>query len=36
MVSGPKISVIVHVYNAEKFIHECIDNILRQTFAEFE
>lgn len=32
----PKISVIVPVYNVEKYLHECIDSILAQTFADFE
>lgn len=32
----PKISVIVPVYNAEKYLHRCIDSILAQTFTDFE
>lgn len=32
----PKISVIVPVYNAEKFLHRCIDSILAQTFSDIE
>lgn len=32
----PKISVIVPVYNAEKYLHRCIDSILAQTFIDFE
>lgn len=32
----PKISVIVPVYNVEKYIHQCIDSILGQTFTDFE
>lgn len=32
----PKISVIVPVYNVEKYLHECIDSILAQTFTDFE
>lgn len=31
-----KISIIVPVYNAEKYLHRCIDSILKQTFADFE
>ena len=33
---NPKISVIVPVYNAEKYLKRCIDSILSQTFADFE
>lgn len=32
----PKISVIVPVYNVEKYIRECVDSILVQTFTDFE
>ena len=32
----PKISVIVPVYKAETFLHQCIDSILAQTFQNFE
>lgn len=31
-----KISVIVPVYNAEKYLHRCIDSILSQNFTDFE
>lgn len=30
------ISVIVPIYNAEKFLHYCIDSILNQSFVDFE
>lgn len=33
---NPKISVIVPVYNTEKYLHRCIDSILAQTFTDFE
>ena len=32
----PKISVIVPVYKAEKYLHRCVDSILAQTFTDFE
>ncbi len=32
----PTISVIVPVYNVEKYIHRCINSILAQTFNDFE
>lgn len=32
----PKITVLMPVYNAEKFLREAIDSILNQTFKDFE
>ena len=32
----PKISVIVPVYNVEKYLRRCVDSILSQTFTDFE
>lgn len=32
----PKISVIVPVYKAEKYLHRCVDSLLAQTFQDFE
>lgn len=32
----PKLSIIVPVYNAEKYLSRCIDSILAQTFIDFE
>ena len=32
----PKISVIVPVYNVEKYLHQCVKSILAQTFTDFE
>lgn len=36
MKSVPEISVIVPVYNVEKWLPKCIDSILGQTYGEFE
>ena len=33
---NPPISVIVPVYNGERYLHECIDSIIGQTFKDFE
>lgn len=32
----PKISVVMPVYNASKYLHEAIQSILNQTFSDFE
>ncbi|WP_099610792.1 glycosyltransferase [Vibrio fujianensis] len=35
-MSSPKISVVMSVYNGEKYLGEAIDSILKQTFSDFE
>lgn len=35
-IKNPLISVIVPIYNAEKYIRRCIESILAQTFIDFE
>lgn len=32
----PEISVIIPVYNAEKWISRCLESIIKQTFKNFE
>ena len=32
----PKISIIVPIYNSEKYIHQCVDSIRSQSFTDFE
>lgn len=34
--SNPAISVIVPIYNAEKWLNRCVDSILAQVFTDFE
>ncbi len=34
--AAPEISIIVPVYNTEKYLDRCIRSIVRQTFADFE
>lgn len=35
-ITLPKLSIIVPVYNVEKYLSKCIDSILNQTFKDFE
>lgn len=36
MQENPKISVIIPVYNAEVYLHRCVDSVLSQNFKDFE
>jgi len=35
-VLKPKLTVAVGVYNAEKYIHQCMESLLAQTFTDYE
>jgi len=35
-MATPKISIIVPVYNVEKYLHKCMDSLVNQTFAHIE
>ena len=32
----PKISIIVPIYNVEKYLSRCLDSLLTQTLTDFE
>lgn len=33
---SPAISIIIPVYNAERYLRRCLDSIVRQTMSDFE
>lgn len=36
IMENPKISVIVPIYNTQKFLKKCVESILKQTYTNFE
>jgi glycosyltransferase involved in cell wall biosynthesis len=35
-MNNPRVSIIIPIYNGEKFIEECLDSVVTQTFKDFE
>ena len=35
-MEGPKISVIIPVYNVEKYLPACLDSVIRQSYTSLE
>ena len=33
---NPKVTVLIAVYNGERFLREALDSVLAQTFTDFE
>ena len=36
MINNPLLSIIIPVYNSERFLKECLDSVLFQSFSDFE
>ena len=36
MSDTPKISIVMPVYNVEKYLRECLDSVRAQTFTDWE
>ena len=35
-IRQPLFSIIIPIYNSEKYLHRCLDSILAQTFTDYE
>lgn len=36
MMNGPRISVIIPVYNVEPYLSACLDSVIEQSFTDIE
>ncbi len=36
MKQEPKISIVIPVYNVKRYLHQCLNSLLAQTFSDFE
>lgn len=36
MSANPLISIIIPVYNSERFLHRCLNSVVNQTYKDFE
>ena len=36
MNKKPRFSIVVPIYNVEKFLHQCIESVLKQSFHDYE
>ncbi|MDR1910365.1 MAG: glycosyltransferase, partial [Holosporales bacterium] len=36
MATGPKVSVIVPIYNVEQYLAQCLDSLVNQTLRDIE
>ena len=35
-MGSPKVSIVVPIYNVEKYLHQCLDSIVNQTLKDIE
>lgn len=36
MLIRPKVSIVVPIYNVEKYLHRCVNSLIRQTLKDIE